>query len=289
MGDVLLHVGTEQAAEGRVAERSDPAGDARRSCNRSSTGGRSCACPNIPLINLPTNYLGVAFSIARLRMLLGWEDASGGQQLLEKILDHYQRYSGEYGFSDETDGAGPLRSLQRAADRRDRRAADRDRDGRDAASEDVAPEIGRPRARESERARRRIQLRPQHRPVRRHGISRGAVGGGLFRRADAGGEGHGVCVRHARRPEVRRFLGRFRHALGEHVGEGARDRPIPEQDAHPRREFQPVGSARQDQRRVEPARLQESRAVCGVRGVAREAAARRRSRGLRAGSTIARC
>jgi hypothetical protein len=62
--------------------------------------------PDYTLIDLPTNYLGVAFSIARLRMLLGWEDASGGQQLLAKILDHYQRYSGEYGFSDETEGAG---------------------------------------------------------------------------------------------------------------------------------------------------------------------------------------
>lgn len=62
--------------------------------------------PDYTVINLPTNYLGVAFSIARLRMLLGWEDASGANQLLAKILDHYQRYSGEYGFSDETDGAG---------------------------------------------------------------------------------------------------------------------------------------------------------------------------------------
>ena len=62
--------------------------------------------PEFTVINLPTNYLGVAFSIARLRMLLGWEDASGANQLLAKILDHYERYSGEYGFSDETDGAG---------------------------------------------------------------------------------------------------------------------------------------------------------------------------------------
>lgn len=62
--------------------------------------------PDYTVINLPTNYLGVAFSIARLRMLLGWEDATGADQLLAKILDHYQRYSGEYGFSDETDGAG---------------------------------------------------------------------------------------------------------------------------------------------------------------------------------------
>ena len=62
--------------------------------------------PEYTLINLPTNYLGVAFSIARLRMLLGWEDASGGRDLLEKITDHYRRYSGEYGFSDETEGGG---------------------------------------------------------------------------------------------------------------------------------------------------------------------------------------
>ena len=62
--------------------------------------------PEYTLIDLPTNYLGVAFSIARLRMLLGWEDESGARDLLAKITDHYQRYSGEYGFSDETDGAG---------------------------------------------------------------------------------------------------------------------------------------------------------------------------------------
>ena len=62
--------------------------------------------PEYTLIDLPTNYLGVAFSIARLRMLLGWEDESAGRDLLEKITGHYQRYSGEYGFSDETDGAG---------------------------------------------------------------------------------------------------------------------------------------------------------------------------------------
>lgn len=62
--------------------------------------------PELTLVSLPTNYYGVAFSIARLRMLLGWENASGSQKLLEKILAHYERYSGEYGFSDETDGEG---------------------------------------------------------------------------------------------------------------------------------------------------------------------------------------
>ncbi|MDP5238783.1 hypothetical protein Q9Q94_04545 [Uliginosibacterium sp. 31-16] len=58
------------------------------------------------LINLPTNYYGVAFSIARLRHLLGWESAQGGEILLQKMVQHYQTYSGEFGFSDETDGEG---------------------------------------------------------------------------------------------------------------------------------------------------------------------------------------
>ena len=61
---------------------------------------------NFELINLPTNYYGVAFSVARLRMLLGWEDDSGSQTLLDKTLTHYQQYSGKYGFSDETAGEG---------------------------------------------------------------------------------------------------------------------------------------------------------------------------------------
>jgi hypothetical protein len=58
------------------------------------------------LINLPSNYYGVAFSIARLRMLMGWEDESGSITLLDKTLRHYEKYSGKFGFSDETDGEG---------------------------------------------------------------------------------------------------------------------------------------------------------------------------------------
>lgn len=58
------------------------------------------------LIDLPNNYYGVAFSIARLRMLMGWEDASGSEVLLDRMLDHYREYSGPYGFADETDGDG---------------------------------------------------------------------------------------------------------------------------------------------------------------------------------------
>ncbi|MGA0544070.1 hypothetical protein ACO2Q1_02215 [Brevundimonas sp. VNH65] len=61
---------------------------------------------DLTLIDLPNNYYGVAFSIARLRYLLGWEDASASEALLAKTLDHFRQYSGEYGFADETDGEG---------------------------------------------------------------------------------------------------------------------------------------------------------------------------------------
>ena len=62
--------------------------------------------PELTLIDLPTNYYGVAFGVARLRFLLGWEAESGSQQLLARMMDHYKRFSGAYGFSDETDGEG---------------------------------------------------------------------------------------------------------------------------------------------------------------------------------------
>jgi hypothetical protein len=48
----------------------------------------------------------VAFSIARLRLLMGWEDAKSSEILLDRMLKHYADYSGSYGFSDETDGEG---------------------------------------------------------------------------------------------------------------------------------------------------------------------------------------
>jgi hypothetical protein len=58
------------------------------------------------LIDHPTNYYCVALGIALLRTQMGWEDDSGAQKLFAKIMAQYQRYSGEYGFSDETDGEG---------------------------------------------------------------------------------------------------------------------------------------------------------------------------------------
>ncbi|UYY60055.1 hypothetical protein [Sphingomonas sp. S2-65] len=62
--------------------------------------------PDLTLIDLPNNYYGVAFPVARLRHLLGWEDASASEQLLARTLEHYRKYSGEYGFADETEGKG---------------------------------------------------------------------------------------------------------------------------------------------------------------------------------------
>jgi hypothetical protein len=62
--------------------------------------------PAYTLIDLPSNYYGVAFSIARMRAELGWEDASASRELLDKLLAHYKAHSGEFGFSDETNGEG---------------------------------------------------------------------------------------------------------------------------------------------------------------------------------------
>ena len=61
---------------------------------------------NFTLIDLPNNYYCVAFGIARLRILMGWEDGAGADTLWSKTLEHYRRYSGPYGFADETDGEG---------------------------------------------------------------------------------------------------------------------------------------------------------------------------------------
>ena len=53
----------------------------------------------------PTNFYGVAFSIARLRFLLGWEDEIHSQAILQRLIAHYSLYSSG-GFADETDGNG---------------------------------------------------------------------------------------------------------------------------------------------------------------------------------------
>lgn len=58
------------------------------------------------LIDKPTNYYGVAFGIARYRELLQWEEEKYSEILLNKLTKHISRYSGAYGFMDETPGAG---------------------------------------------------------------------------------------------------------------------------------------------------------------------------------------
>jgi len=73
---------------------------------RAQLDWRNFVRPDLTLIDLPTNYYGVAFGVARLRFLLGWEDESGAKRLLGRLLSHYRQYSGVYGFSDETDGEG---------------------------------------------------------------------------------------------------------------------------------------------------------------------------------------
>jgi len=60
----------------------------------------------LTLIEHPNNYYGVALGIARLRSAMGWEDPTSATALFGKILEHYRRYSGAYGFADETDGEG---------------------------------------------------------------------------------------------------------------------------------------------------------------------------------------
>lgn len=58
------------------------------------------------LIDHPNNYYCVAFAIARLRARMGWEDGAPAEKLYAKIAEHYDAYSGQYGFADETDGDG---------------------------------------------------------------------------------------------------------------------------------------------------------------------------------------
>lgn len=58
------------------------------------------------LIHKPTNYYGVAFGIARHRELLGWEPEGHSAHLLNRLVEHIDRYSGDLCFMDETPGEG---------------------------------------------------------------------------------------------------------------------------------------------------------------------------------------
>ncbi|MGL1891212.1 MAG: hypothetical protein OCD02_06260 [Spirochaetaceae bacterium] len=61
---------------------------------------------DLTLINLPTNYYGVAFGVAKYRELLGFEPVGYSDKLLEKLLKHVDSYSGEFSYMDETLGQG---------------------------------------------------------------------------------------------------------------------------------------------------------------------------------------
>lgn len=53
----------------------------------------------------PTNFYGVAFSVARLRFLLGWESVRAAENILQRLLAHYRAHA-ENGCADETNGQG---------------------------------------------------------------------------------------------------------------------------------------------------------------------------------------
>lgn len=53
----------------------------------------------------PTNFYGVAFSVARLRFLLGWESERASQEILQRLLAHYRAHA-QNGCADETNGHG---------------------------------------------------------------------------------------------------------------------------------------------------------------------------------------
>ncbi|MBP5980594.1 MAG: tetratricopeptide repeat protein [Halomonas sp.] len=61
---------------------------------------------NYKLIDKANNFYGVAYSIAFARYELGWESAKHSQILLELELNHYDKYSSDSGFADETNGYG---------------------------------------------------------------------------------------------------------------------------------------------------------------------------------------
>lgn len=60
----------------------------------------------LELIDKPTNYYGVAFGIAAIREILGWENSVSSRLIFEKLTEHIIKYSGEHEFMDETSGEG---------------------------------------------------------------------------------------------------------------------------------------------------------------------------------------
>lgn len=61
---------------------------------------------DLTLRNLPTNYYGVAFGIAKYRELLGWEAEHVSQPIFDRLMSHIEHYSQQNGYMDETEGEG---------------------------------------------------------------------------------------------------------------------------------------------------------------------------------------
>jgi len=61
---------------------------------------------DLSMPKMATNYYGVALRISKLRELLGWEKEVYSIRLYEKLKEHIETFSGEYGYMDETSGEG---------------------------------------------------------------------------------------------------------------------------------------------------------------------------------------
>ncbi|HZG76501.1 MAG TPA: hypothetical protein VEZ72_11670, partial [Paenibacillus sp.] len=61
---------------------------------------------DLTLIGLPTNYYGVAIGISAYREKLGWDEPGMSGVFMEKLLAHVDRFSGQFGFMDDSKGEG---------------------------------------------------------------------------------------------------------------------------------------------------------------------------------------
>lgn len=61
---------------------------------------------NLTLIDKPTNYYGVAFGIASIRILLGFDETNLVDAIFDKLLTHIEVHSNGSDYMDETNGDG---------------------------------------------------------------------------------------------------------------------------------------------------------------------------------------
>jgi len=231
---------------------------------RAQLDWRSFVRPDLTLIDLPNNYYGVAFSIARLRMLMGWEDERGSQVLLARMLDHYRRFSGVYGFADETDGEGRFdRYSVLLIGEISQRLIETDMP--------PPPEV-------KVWLRRSVDLMLSRFNDRgegfEYGRSLGPYGETCFLEVMTAaakfglltprGTGDGLCVLVAHRRALYRLLARSADAVREPVGAWPPDRRLPRQEPDPRREPEPGAAVHLHRRDLERPGLQGPRAGPGL-------------------------